>query len=116
RKKARRPPAPPQYPAPLPYLPRQRSSRSNPASASSCSSTGTFRRVAYGYQNVLGRYANLVFQSSCSLVSASSRSDGVFPRVLLDLTQGLLACPARRREGLGLTKNLASAPEIFAVC
>src|SRR6266496_2916576 len=115
KKKARSPSAAPMS-ATLPYLPRQSSSRSSPTPARRRSNAGRFRNVAYGYQNGLGRCANFVFQSSCSLASASSRSDGGFPRVLLDLTQGLLACPARRREGLGPTKNLASAPEIFEAC
>lgn len=75
-----------------------------------CSNTGIFRRVAYGYQNGLGRHATFVFQSSFSLVSASSRSNDVFPEAPFDLTRGL------RGEGLGSTKNFPSASEIFEAC
>jgi hypothetical protein len=103
KKNARSPSAAPMS-ATLPYLPLQSSKRSTPPPATSRSNTGRFRSVAYGYQNGLGRRANLALQRSCSLVSASSRSDDVFAWALLDLTQGLLACLARRREGLGWTK------------
>src|SRR6266496_6430430 len=103
KKNARSPSAAPMS-AILPYLPRQSSSRSSPTPARTRSKTGIFRRVAYGYQNGLGRCANFVFKSSCSLVRARSRSDDVLPRALLDLPDS----PSRRREPRDSTKNLPS--------
>src|SRR4029450_11267877 len=115
KKNARSPSAAPMS-ATLPYLPLQSSSRSTPPPATSRSNTGRFRSVAYGYQNGLGRCANFVFQSSCSLVSASSRSDDVFPGALFDLAQRLTDSLSMRGKRVGSTRNLLSASKIFDAC
>ena len=80
------------------------------------SNTVIFRSVAYGFQNRLGRCANFVFRSCCSLVSASSRNDDVFPGTSLDLARRLLGSPPTQGEGSGSTKNLPSASEVLEVC
>jgi hypothetical protein len=47
---------------------------------------------------------------------ASFRSDDVLPRVLPDLTQDLPDSLSMGGEGLGSTKNLPRASEIFEAC
>ncbi len=80
------------------------------------SNTVIFRSVAYGFQNRLGRCATFVFRSCCSLVSASSRNDDVFPGTLLDLARRLLGFSANPGRRLGFDQNLPSASEVLDAC